>query len=473
MKLRKIIAVAILSVAALNAANAQQTMRTAYFMDNYAYGYRFNPAFAPSYGHFSFALGNLGVSAESNMALSTFLYPTTNRLTTFLSPTVSNDEFLGKLKETNTFHIGIDENLLSLGDSNGKGRYASLEINLRSHSYAALPYDIFRFVKAGAQDGQTSYSISNLGIRTDNWVELAYGLSYEINDKIRAGGRAKLLVGLAHASVYLSDAEFTISDEIWKIQATGNLDANLPKGVELQTSNGINLNMGSVRNLRPGGYGAAIDLGATYKILDNLTASLAINDLGFIAWNNAYKGGTPAMAWQFDGFNEVTINAKEGESTVGDQFNDLFDDIQDCLRFDINDHSSSTTSLEAVINAGIEYDVTESFSAGALFTSHLRGMYSWSEARGIATWCPADILGLAGSAAMSSYGPSLGAVVNLKLAFLGLYLGVDSLLPIKEITPQYIPVGRINTNVNFGLHIAFGGVKKTKAATQTSQPITE
>ena len=32
------------------------------------------------------------------------------------------------------------------------------------------------------------------------------------------------------------------------------------------------------------GYGFGIDLGASYKILDNLTVSASILDLGFISW---------------------------------------------------------------------------------------------------------------------------------------------------------------------------------------------
>lgn len=465
MKTRNIIIAAILFVLAFNAANAQQTMRTAYFMDNYTYGYRFNPAFAPTYGHFSLATGNLGISAECNLGLSTFLYPNPDgMLTTFLSPRVSNDEFFGKLNQTNTMHIGADVNVLSLAFGNKKGRFSSFEVNVRSHSYTALPFDLFRFVKAGSADGKTDYAISNFGVRSDNWLEFAYGLSFDINDQLRAGARIKALAGVGHASVYFSKAEFTASDEIWLINAVGELDANLPKGCtfEMSTEDGINADFGRPQDLRPGGYGVAVDLGATYKIFDNLTASFSINDLGFISWKNAYKGVTPEFALSFDGFNGVSLSPEEGEASIGDQFDGLFNDIQECFSFDVHSKPSASTSLEAVINAGIEYNVTKSLSAGALLTSHLRGMYSWTEARGIATWTPGSVLGLAGSAAISNYGPSLGAVLNLKLGFLGLYVGVDSLLPIKEVTPQFIPVGRINTNVDFGLHIAFGA-KKAKS----------
>lgn len=35
------------------------------------------------------------------------------------------------------------------------------------------------------------------------------------------------------------------------------------------------------------GYGFGIDLGASYKILDNLTVSASVLDLGFISWSKS------------------------------------------------------------------------------------------------------------------------------------------------------------------------------------------
>ena len=37
------------------------------------------------------------------------------------------------------------------------------------------------------------------------------------------------------------------------------------------------------------GYGGAIDLGASYKILDNLTESASVLDLGFIKWSRGVQ----------------------------------------------------------------------------------------------------------------------------------------------------------------------------------------
>ena len=53
---------------------------------------------------------------------------------------------------------------------------------------------------------------------------------------------------------------------------------------------------------KPAGYGFAVDLGATYDILPNLQASLAVNDLGFISWNrNSTVSGVSTQETEFTG----------------------------------------------------------------------------------------------------------------------------------------------------------------------------
>ena len=63
-------------------------------------------------------------------------------------------------------------------------------------------------------------------------------------------------------------------------------------GEEVYKMDDINLKPTS-----PAGYGFAVDLGATYDILPNLQASLAVNDLGFISWSKDKNGtGSPSRA---------------------------------------------------------------------------------------------------------------------------------------------------------------------------------
>ena len=47
----------------------------------------------------------------------------------------------------------------------------------------------------------------------------------------------------------------------------------------------------------------AFDLGATYKVMDDLTVSAALTDLGFINWKNAQHASS-AGEWEFEGFGK-------------------------------------------------------------------------------------------------------------------------------------------------------------------------
>ena len=63
------------------------------------------------------------------------------------------------------------------------------------------------------------------------------------------------------------------------------------------------------------GYGFGIDLGASYKIMDNLTVSASVLDLGFISWT---KGATKIAS-----ANPESINMKGTSYVNGIDPNDI------------------------------------------------------------------------------------------------------------------------------------------------------
>ncbi|MDE6527310.1 MAG: hypothetical protein K2L75_08645, partial [Muribaculaceae bacterium] len=106
MKLSKLI-IAVVAASGFVAAHAQEAPRSAYFLDGYSYRHELNPAFMGERNYVSIPmLGNYDISLFSNVGVNTFLYKYNEpdskyKLTTFMSPTVSADEFLGKLNKNN------------------------------------------------------------------------------------------------------------------------------------------------------------------------------------------------------------------------------------------------------------------------------------------------------------------------------------------------------------------------------------
>ena len=464
-----IIVPVILLIALPLVSSAQQNnLRSAYFLDGYTYNYRLNPAFAPERGFISFpAIGNAAVGLESNLALSTFLYPTTGgKLTTFLDDSVSDNDFLGALRERNNLNANLNLNLLAFGFRTGQ-MYHTLDFSLKGNANVNLPKDLFAFLKTSTSNGRTSWDMARLGMHADTYGELAYGFSTSFGKNLRIGARLKVLMGVLMADVNIDRLSLKMSGEEWAVSSHGNAAVSGP--VTLGTYEGSNRIDFSQISLpeQPDEWlsaftekksmGVGLDLGASYDFLDYFTASFSILDLGFIGWNNVTEASTPESTWRFDGFKDISIN---DESTLSDHFDQMLDDATQMIQLNKTlDGAKSSKSLGATVHAGIEARLPfyERLSFGLLASHRFKGTYSWTEGRLSANWAPVNVLSFAASGAYSNYGASLGAVLNIHIPVINLYIGLDSFSPMLNVTPDYyIPIGKINTNLVFGLDFTFG-----------------
>lgn len=88
--MKKIIILMAASVLAAGSAFAQQSFRSAYFLDGYNHRHEFNPAFASRTSYFSVpVISAFNLETQSNLGVSTFLYPVNGKLTTFMNSSVS------------------------------------------------------------------------------------------------------------------------------------------------------------------------------------------------------------------------------------------------------------------------------------------------------------------------------------------------------------------------------------------------
>lgn len=119
--MKKAIIFIIIALAAAEGAFAQQIFRSTYFLEGYNHRHQFNPAFASSTSYFTVpVIGSFNLETQSNMGVSTFLYPVDGKLTTFMNSAVPADEFLGKLSPDNQLNVDNTVSLLSLGISKGE-----------------------------------------------------------------------------------------------------------------------------------------------------------------------------------------------------------------------------------------------------------------------------------------------------------------------------------------------------------------
>lgn len=450
---------------------AQQALRSGYFLEGYEYRHVLNPAFGPDReGFVSFPfLGNINVGLSGNLGVSDFLYKTPDgNLTTFLNESVTASDFLGGLNQNNRLSMDLNYGLFSMGFSKFGG-YNTIGINLRTSVSATLPYELFEFMKMGGKGDNTVYHIENIGLSSKAYVELALGHSRSINDKWRVGGKLKFLLGAYNASAMIDNMDVELTDELWSIQGTGHLDLAM-KGLKVPTyaeskdpndykdSEAQNINYSEMELESPGlgGFGMAIDLGATYQIREDLQLSASLLDLGFISWNTNTRGVMSTKPWTFDGFENVPYdsnNVQEGQTSLEDQIDELTEGLEDYFSFQREGEATSkTTALGATLNLGALYTLPyyEGLKFGFLSSTRIQGKYSWSEGRFSANVAPTKWFDASVNYGISSFGSSLGWLINFHPSKFNFFIGSDH--QFFKITPQFLPVDNANMSISMGVN---------------------
>ena len=462
--MKKIIISALAILALAGTASAQQALRSTYFLEGYNMRHQFNPAFAPETGYFAFpVLSGFGLGTQSNIGADTFVYPLDGKLTPFMNSAVSADEFLGKLQGNNQISVDNNISLLSLGIKKSKAFY-SLDLNVRTRFAANLPYGLFDFMKNTGKSRQ--YDISGLSADSDSRVELALGYGREINERLRVGARLKFLVGMANIEANIEEMNILMTEDVWSVRSTGVLKSSSPLEFKTKGETGAELDSPSDKDLidfrdigtggkAVNGYGAAVDLGAEMEVIEGLKVSLAINDLGYMAWKNTTIAETSGDGWSFDGFDNISLDGGN-DNSLRKQFDDLADDFSDMYDFRRTAKDAENGGMiAATINAGAEYVMPfyRNMSVGLLGTSYINGDYSWTEGRLFLNLRPARWFSAGVNGAISKFGPTLGAVVGIHTKGFNLFIGTDS-LPLKyaKATENILyPYGRLNTGVNISL----------------------
>ncbi len=459
-------------------ATAQEALRSAYFLPGYNFRHELNPALAPERGYFALpALGGINVGLNSNIGLSTFLYPIGGgKLTTFMSPTVGTDQFLDKLKDRNHFTQSFGVNILSLG-FRGFGGYNTLGISVRQTASVVIPKDMFAFMKRGMTGASTHYNFKDLGVNGNVIGEIALGHSRRITKDLRVGAKVKVLLGGANVNAKISDMDITLSDQIWQIRAQGEMSVAAGKGLRVPTKYELGKEPASSPDANMvewgdidydsfglSGFGLGFDFGATYQLLPELELSAAVLDLGMMTWNNVVKAQTPATTWSFEGFKDIAVDSSDPnyeENKLGNQFENIGDDLEDCTNFRRTETGAKRTSgLGTTVSLGAAYTlpVWKGLVGGLLLTQRIDGMYSWTEGRVSANLIPCGWFDLSANYALSSFGSSLGWIINFHPAGFNIFIGSD--YQFYKVTEQYIPVGNVNANLQFGINFTFGKRKR-------------
>ena len=250
--------------------------------------------------------------------------------------------------------------------------------------------------------------------------------------------------------MYFTRFNVTHGEEEWRIDAAGGLDITAA-GLDVTTKRNdageevYKLDDIDFQPTSPAGYGFAVDLGATYDILPNLQASLAVNDLGFIGWSKKKNvTGFSSKELSFTGVN-VTEDGTESPDF----------DI-DVLEFHKGAPQSVSRMLRATINAGLEYEVwRHKIGIGLLYSARFWEYKTFHNITGSVNFHPIRWFTLTGSySVIDNRGGAVGLGLNLCPSWINFFIGTDVL--ITKHTPQFVPVRQSIMNVTLGIGVPIG-----------------
>lgn len=462
---------------------AAQDLNTGYFTQDYKYRHQMNAAFGNDQSYFAIpTLGNLNVKLQGNFGVGDFLFknPDNGKYEyTFMHPDVSVDEALSGFNKGDN-RIGTDMNLtiLSTGFKAFKG-YNTIELRSRTSVNICLPYELFEFAK----DLQNkTYEFNNIGVNAVSFADLALGHSHQINDDLRIGAKVKLLFGVGRANMEMNGVTARFEGDEWLLNSgDAQAEVNL-NGIEFvdkteeydgqgkagQQNVHVDLGETDVDNVKLSGFGLGIDLGAEYRIavVEGLKVSAAINDLGFINWNNCWLLKQKVGTFSFKGFQDIKVkDDSENGTSIDDQVDDYKDQLSDFVNFENKgDQGSKSTMLAATANIGAEYQLPsyKPLSFGLLGQHHFNGNYSWTEGRLSANWAPLKWLDGGVSLSVNTFCTSAGWILNIHPKVFNFFIGMDHILG--KQTKEFVPLSS-NAHFAMGLNIAWGGGKKKSKQT--------
>lgn len=445
---RKRASLLMLAVASTAFVNAQ-FLRTSYSQD-VPYAMQMNPAMTPSRGYVAPLLGPFGTAVKSNVFGINDVVDMIDAKDNYFS----SDDFLSKLKDDNTLTMSVAWDQLGAGWVQGKG-FWSFSIGTRIDVGASMPKTLFTFMNdmnGGAIDwtNGVDFSLAGEEIQMQAYQEVGVGYARRINDQLTVGAKVKALFGLARMDFKIQDlsvstptgldfdaasnfdwSDYATIEDIQK--AAQEVRSKITGTASMKVAGSMKTSMGGLNwkkktdgsidgadmnGFGVSGYGIGLDLGATYKVMDNLTITAGITDLGFISW-----GKKDAQ--------EITIGVDETYNLDNDDDLMRFAEkvsSEDIINFKMlnmqeSEGESTTTSLYTTVSVGGQYKLLDDkLVLGLLSTTRFAKPKTLTELTLSGAYNLSSALNVALSYSMiQSAGQSIG--LGLKLG--PLYLGTD------------------------------------------------
>lgn len=487
--LRYIFALIVLHSAII--ANAQQ-INTLYFLENAPMRHTINPAFQPiSKGFVNISpLGWMSVGAgNTSLTMSDLFYldPQTGHTITPLHPNGDKQALLKSLNNMTLINGDATLGVVNMGFRIKEKGYFTIGLNQHIEIGSTLPKAIPQIVLGGFMtnlEGTNSFNLSRLGAAATIYTELAFGYSHQINEQWTVGGKLKVLVGQANIGINAKNLTLDANIEQWNMKGNLELSAsglfNLPQLLTTNNSPIIDYS-NPAKLIMGGGFGAAIDLGFTYKPNQHVQISAALNDIGFIHWGGANKY-TCTMDTTFVGvgefeYSDPAFHDQEGNFSTQLLLDSALSNMQGLANAIRMGHSGNAYNkmISAKLNLGIDANfLNNKLTVGLLSATRLYNARLYEEITIGVGYKPFNWLNIAASYSLMNNGkfsnigaglsimPKDGINMTLALDYIPTtYAGID----IKGKTQYILPYKSKMVNVALGFSVCWGTNPKEEIVT--------
>jgi hypothetical protein len=446
--IRKVLTLLLFSVL-VNSAFAQGL--TMYNMDMIPQSTRTNPGIMPK------AKFHLGLPVLSYIDLG--LVNNGFVLADYISNNnITSDKMLSKLQNDNYISLNLNLDLISFGFKVGKKNYFSFNATEKIAFNFDYSKNFMTLLNKGTAPfiGQT-VSMVGTGLKFTHYREFGIGYTREINDKLTMGIKVKLLQGLSNFTSEEMDISLNTNKDDYTLKATSTIGLRTA-GLAFLTDSNTTFNassyMANFENL-----GAAIDLGASYKINDKISASFSATDLGFIQWKTdarRYYNNKAEFTW-----NGLDIMRYLSDTNKTAYTKNLSDSLTNIFGLKKQNYTYST-NLVGNIYLGGQYKFNKWFNLGLLFhgqlfAGNLYPSYTALGGMNLSRWVQATV---SYSVLNRSYN-NVGAALALNLGPVQIYMAGDNVLGFSQL--DYAKT----LNLRLGINIMTGyAVKLSKEQKQ-------
>jgi hypothetical protein len=194
--------------------------------------------------------------------------------------------------------------------------------------------------------------------------EIALGASYQLGDKVRLGGKVKLLSGSSSLNTSSSDLSLTTSDDVYQLEMDANYVVNSAGTLRYDglRNIGVDLQFGnfSTTSILGKNSGLAFDLGLAVQ-LGKLQLTASAIDLGAeISWKENVNNYSLEGTYAFEGL-DIAQQLLDDEESFGAVIDTIYATYEPT-----ESQNAYSTTVGAKYYFGAQYEVSEEILIGLI-----------------------------------------------------------------------------------------------------------